>query len=520
MTTTRRIVSCLHRRTSTLASTTSHHHVNSVPETEMAKPFKEMPGPTGFRNLPFIGMALNFKPFTEFGPFQLTEVLTMLRNRYGDIFKVRMGNDMTVNICHPEIAEELLRLPSKENERVVLAIAETMYKRNNIKARALSQLNGLEWRTTRKLVQQKLMKPRCLNVFFPSINWSSDNLIETLQKQDKVNDMLYQLQNYSADSIGMVTLNKDLGCLRHTSTIDLPAVIDPILKCIHETFFLPLNTYKYLRTKLYNEFETNFLALYNYVLSLTQEQKALVEKIIDQGRIAEHLENNYNVFHDLLVEGKLSAEKINATIFDFFVGGINSTSSLMLFLLIDLANNPEKQNVLYQEITDVVGDKSEITKEDYDRLSYLKACVKESHRMRYPGFLGMVRFMEADATIAGYTIPKNTKVLVLNEMMCSDERFFPKPHEYIPERWMREESDDQIAKGYSIHPFIVKPFGYGARSCTGQRIAEILMMVGIAKIIKRFNVTLPNDNKDIEWTRRVFPVPTKKVEMCLTPRQS
>lgn len=64
----------------------------------------------------------------------------MLRNRYGDIFKVRMGNDMTVNICHPEIAEELLRLPSKENERVVLAIAETMYKRNNIKARALSQL--------------------------------------------------------------------------------------------------------------------------------------------------------------------------------------------------------------------------------------------------------------------------------------------------------------------------------------------------------------------------------------------
>ena len=64
----------------------------------------------------------------------------MLRNRYGDIYRTRMGKENTVNICHPEIAEELLRLPSKENKRVVMAIAETTYKRNNIHSRALSQL--------------------------------------------------------------------------------------------------------------------------------------------------------------------------------------------------------------------------------------------------------------------------------------------------------------------------------------------------------------------------------------------
>lgn len=52
----------------------------------------------------------------------------------------------------------------------------------------------------------------------------------------------------------------------------------------------------------------------------------------------------------------------------------------MLFLLVDLANNPHKQRILYDEVKQVVGNKSEVTKEDYDKLSYLKACVKESHR--------------------------------------------------------------------------------------------------------------------------------------------
>lgn len=78
-----------------------------------------------------------FLHLAEYGPFQLTQVFTKLRDQYGDIFRTRMG---IVNICHPEIAEEFLRLPAKENKRVVMGITETMYKRTNMDARALSQL--------------------------------------------------------------------------------------------------------------------------------------------------------------------------------------------------------------------------------------------------------------------------------------------------------------------------------------------------------------------------------------------
>lgn len=72
-----------------------------------------------------------------------------------------------------------------------------------------------------------------------------------------------------------------------------------------------------------NAIERN-VSNWSFVVNLTEEQTALLKKVVDEGRLAEHMEKHYNVFHDLMIEGKLSPEKIVAIIFDFFVGGINS----------------------------------------------------------------------------------------------------------------------------------------------------------------------------------------------------
>ena len=64
--------------------------------------------------------------------------------------------------------------------------------------------------------------------------------------------------------------------------------------------------------------------------------------------------------------------------------------------------------------------------------------------------------------------------------MASDERFYFKPHEYIPERWLRETTGE-LARGKE-HPFVHKPFGYGARSCIGQRFAENEIFIATTKV--------------------------------------
>lgn len=68
--------------------------------------------------------------------------------------------------------------------------------------------------------------------------------------------------------------------------------------------------------------------------------------------------------------------------------------------------------------------------------------------------------------------------------MCKDERFFPRPDEFLPERWLRETTGE-LAKSKEF-PFAHKPFGFGPRSCIGQRFAENEIFIATAKVYCRY----------------------------------
>ena len=56
------------------------------------------------------------------------------------------------------------------------------------------------------------------------------------------------------------------------------------------------------------------------------------------------------------------------------------TATSALWLLYNLARHPEVQENLYQEVTSVVGKDGDVSPGGLAKLSYLKACVKESAR--------------------------------------------------------------------------------------------------------------------------------------------
>lgn len=49
--------------------------------------------------------------------------------------------------------------------------------------------------------------------------------------------------------------------------------------------------------------------------------------------------------------------------------------------------------------------------------------------------------------------------------MSQMEKYYPRAHEFIPERWIVGK-DDPLYYGHA-HPFTYNPFGYGVRSCVG-----------------------------------------------------
>lgn len=82
------------------------------------------------------------------------------------------------------------------------------------------------------------------------------------------------------------------------------------------------------------------------------------------------------------------------------------TAALASSVLYDLAKNPGKQEILRNEIMTILPEKdSPFTEENTKNMPYLRACIKESFRMR-PIVLANFRSLGEDTVIRGHLIPK------------------------------------------------------------------------------------------------------------------
>lgn len=58
-----------------------------------------------------------------------------------------------------------------------------------------------------------------------------------------------------------------------------------------------------------------------------------------------------------------------------------------------------------------------------------------------------------------------------------DERHFSDPNQFRPERWLRDRD-----RSGQVNSWACLPFGLGARSCIGRRVAEVQMQFLIARV--------------------------------------
>ncbi|CAG9562982.1 unnamed protein product [Danaus chrysippus] len=73
-----------------------------------------------------------------------------------------------------------------------------------------------------------------------------------------------------------------------------------------------------------------------------------------------------------------------------------------------------------------------------------------------------------------------------HQLLSMMESHFPRPSEFLPERWLVDKNDPLYFG--QAHPFAYTPFGFGARSCIGRRIADLELETLLTKMIENFHV--------------------------------
>merc|ERR1712048_483413 len=155
-------------------------------------------------------------------------------------------------------------------------------------------------------------------------------------------------------------------------------------------------------------------------------------------------------------------------------GAVDTTQHVVLWLLLNLASHSEVQRKLAAEL-DATLQGDNYTKSMKSKLPYLQAVIRESHRRNHTNPLITMRRLDEDIEIAGYSIPKGTRISFNGADMQQDPAIVNEPEAFRPERFLQEAVDkrkDDPVKSIIDHRLMGTPFGHGARMCIGARVAE------------------------------------------------
>ncbi|XP_068239067.1 cytochrome P450 3A8-like [Palaemon carinicauda] len=256
------------------------------------------------------------------------------------------------------------------------------------------------------------------------------------------------------------------------------------------------------------------------------EEKLFFQNVAEQTLAARRKENKRGDFLDLLLEAQASEEKdsedqtkpkvlndltIIAQSMLFIVVGYDTTSTAIAMTSFLLSKSPGIQQRLRQELQEVVEKEGVLTYQGIMEAKFLDACIMEALRL-YPPSPILERVCSKDYQVPGtnITVRKGDLVEVPLWSIHHDEKYWPEPEVFNPDRFMPENKAD-------ILPYTHIPFGCGPRNCIAMRFALMEAKVALSKLVLSFDMKTAPRFDNIELAAGGFLLMPKAVNLTLKP---
>ncbi|KAK3802226.1 hypothetical protein RRG08_004516 [Elysia crispata] len=491
------------------------------------KPFKDIPGPSWIYQWPLIGTALLFKPFSRFTPETTQSLFKHMFEKFGPIVRLRLGAP-TVLLYDPKDLEQLFANEGRYPKRPSFSLTRTFNVRNGVKdsladaiqtkqilVKRSTHRDGEDWQRLRSPLNRHLSKVNSAEHYLDSQHLVAkefaENLVSGTGDAEDIRDWFFR---YATECVSLVCLNTRLGLMNPNVPVNMDALVflketKNIFVQIQKVLSGKSIMHDYYLNKTYREYEKSNSFVRSYMKSKLRRAKANLDK--QSGQVGDP---EKNLLASLMSEPALDFEDVENMMMTLYVAGMESTATNLQSFFFELASNPEKQEKLYEEIVAVVGEEGPVTREKLRKMPYVKACLKETFRLRYPCLTGPARILQNDAVIRGFTIPAETQVLPCNSYTC--QTVFQEADQFIPERWLRSNGDRKLSS--DIPPQACLPFGYGPRNCIGRRFAEQQIYLAVIKTLQKSKIKLRPDSNEIVFRYSIFIEPTEAIKFKFEPR--
>ncbi|KAJ7311248.1 hypothetical protein JRQ81_006862 [Phrynocephalus forsythii] len=372
--------------------------------------------------------------------------------------------------------------------------------------------SGEAWRQDRLILNKEALSLNVLDNFVPLLNEVGEDFLKRVEMQigrspqrKWTADFANELFRFALESICNILYGTRLGLLQDFVDPENQRFIDAVSLMFHTTspmLYIPPKFLRWINSKIWLDHVKAWDVIF------THADRCIQNIYRDLSLNRKSAKEYRGILSSLLMQDKLHVEDIKASITEMMAGGVDTTSMTLQWAMYELAKAPAIQERLRTEILAAKaasqGDILKVLK----AVPLTKATIKEVLRL-HPVAVTIQRYTTQELILQNYFIPAKTLVQVGIYAMGQDPRFFTKPEQFNPERWLSPGSKH----------FRLLGFGFGPRQCLGRRIAELEMQLFLIHMLEKFKIEAKR-GVEVGTTFDLILLPDKPIYLTLRPVDS
>lgn len=415
-----------------------------------------------------------------------------LAREYGDVVRARFFYINSYFLYHPDYIEQVLATNNR-NFIKPRSVRSPFFCR--LVGNGLLTSEGEFWRRQRKLAQPAFHRQR-INAYGETMVAFAEQLAATW-RAGETRDIHQEMTTLTMQVVTRTLFNTDVTHDAQHINAALQVIVEPFSSQATLKWILDNR----LPTRTHRRFNEAVRQIDQFIYRIINQRRASGE---DHGDLLSMLLQA----QDETDGTGMTDQQLRDETMTLFLAGYETTSLALSWAWYLLAQNPDAETKLWQELDEVLGGRAPQVA-DMPRLRFTEMIAKETMRLYPPAYI-VGREAIKDCEIGGYAVASGTQLFMPTWVVHRDARFFENPAEFSPERWTPEFTAQLPRYAYF-------PFGGGPRACIGNQFAMMEFILLLATIAQKFQLRLVPEHK-VELHPAMSLRPRDGIKMVLTQR--
>lgn len=410
-------------------------------------------------------------------PDKLHLLLEDWAKEYGEFYRLKIFNKDIVVVCQHDLIMQML----KNRLHVYNRPDNFVVTLKELKIDSLFTNDVNDWSTQRDIVT-KSMNINKLRGAYEVFEGITNKLLEKWSRKADIGrdfSLVIDVRKYTFDMLSAISLGYEANS-QNDQNNDFFNAMDKIFEVMNKGAQAPFALWRHYYTK----YDKQTLASVGLVVEK-------INSIIDENvKRREGIEEGFadcNILSSLITEnrngGTLTQDQLVGNTFALIGAGFHTVGNTISWLTYNLANNPEVQERVHNEVMQCLADHGEISSFSYfDKLPLMNAFIKESMRVRPSAPLIFITTAQ-DVVLGGVEIPAGTDIYAHNGYLSRSDKHFKESAVFNIDRWL-----DKSAPKCEHNEKAYMPFSNGSTFCPGRNLAFLQIQMFIFNICRHFKV--------------------------------